>query len=684
MSGPTQVHQSLHGYADGHSQLATSIKLSPRDARAMLVLSDLAGAGGKVPESGYLTGYPLFDAGLYVLAKTWEATEMRRPGCVWTHSLLIAFSDLAWISPSQLISVFQRPLDGRFADYRKVLPIFPLDRHEQEFTADIELLKRLMSALYSHPKKGIYADGLSNKDAEECVLSIWSQQWPKLKRNFRFCTSATVERSIDTTVFDLLIVRNTNLVSSPSFRNSLNFRKLKVAEGNWLDCAVDDIVNGNNLLSNFLRNVGGDVIGGREAFSVLAELFSLTEYKRKGSSVNEMIRLLERDSSLADAKIARSIIINSAIHNVESLSDQNFAFLLDQMEWVDKDTFDKNAERIGRAVWRRLPNALVKMALGKDRMSTVAAATIEVLPAHEILDGCRRDPDVLISVAYERPDILQYDEAWAFETQGLSDVLMKVTFSTDLASRVLQSVVRSGRPEMANATIERFGAVAVWQELSRYIKVSSPDLSNLQIILAETILSDILLVTNLLSNGQIDSWLAAAMIAKRTYPDSVPNDYGEDPWSSTLSILFNNSDEPGDMHVLCYALARAFGYKSREPSKLARLTFAHVYEAAKYNSIDYHSWNLLEYKLPTSYFSNWDRCKRLREGVCELFSYKHLSESDYINLVNYDSDFLDLVNTTNKSYTGQKYLKDVKRYLKNTYGSEEKNSIIKVVLKEKS
>lgn len=683
MSGPTQVHQSLHGYADGHSQLASSIKLSPRDARAMLVLSDLAGAGGKVPESGYLTGYPLHEAGLYVLARTWEATEMRRPGCVWTHSLLIAFSDLAWISPSQIVSVFQRPFDGKFAAYRKVLPVSQLSMPEEKFAGDIELLKRLVSALYSHPKKGIYADSILSKDAEECALSIWSQQWPRLKRNFRFCTSATVERSIDATVFDLLIVRNAKVISSATFKNSLNVKKLKIEEGDWLDCAVDDIAARNNSLSSFLRNVGGDVNGGREAFPVLARLYSIIVRKQEVSAANEMIRLLKEDQSLAYTKIARSIIINSVISDTEYLTDQNFMFLLDQMEWIDQETFDKNAERIGRDVWRRLPSILVKMAHGKGRMPTIATATIAALPPYEIFEGCRRDPDVLVWAAYERPDILQYDDAWSFETQELSDVLINVTFGAELASSVLRALIRSGRPEMARATIECFGAVAVWQELSQYIKFQDSHLSNLQSILAKSILSDTAFVANLLAKGHINSWYAASIIARITYPDSVPNDYGEDPWSSTLSRLFDNSDDPYDIHVLCYVLARAFGYKSREPSKLARLTFAPVYEAAKYNNIDYDSWKLLDHKLPSSYFSNWDRCKRLREGVSELFSYKHLSESDYVNLANYDADFRDLLETTNKSYTGEKYIKDVKRYLKNTYGSEEKISIIKAVLKEK-
>ena len=37
----------------------------------------------------YYTGYPLENGEKYVIAKTWYAYEMKRPGCVWTHSIVL-------------------------------------------------------------------------------------------------------------------------------------------------------------------------------------------------------------------------------------------------------------------------------------------------------------------------------------------------------------------------------------------------------------------------------------------------------------------------------------------------------------------------------------------------------------------------------------------------------------------
>ena len=104
------IDQTLHGYSEGHRLIEGSVKLPQPDARTMLVLSDASGSGSRIPPNGYLTGYPLAEAGKYVLARTWAAPEMSRPGCVWTHSLLIDFPDLARLgSADELLERFRRP-----------------------------------------------------------------------------------------------------------------------------------------------------------------------------------------------------------------------------------------------------------------------------------------------------------------------------------------------------------------------------------------------------------------------------------------------------------------------------------------------------------------------------------------------------------------------------------------------
>lgn len=85
-----RIEQLLHGYQDGHGRLAgTLFNISPKDSARLSLMSDWSGykdPTGK--DHSYITAYRLEDSGLYVVAKSWYAQEMERPGCVWTHSLL--------------------------------------------------------------------------------------------------------------------------------------------------------------------------------------------------------------------------------------------------------------------------------------------------------------------------------------------------------------------------------------------------------------------------------------------------------------------------------------------------------------------------------------------------------------------------------------------------------------------
>src|SRR3954471_23899161 len=110
---PASIHQAIHGYREGHRLLSSSLSLNPDSARAMLVLSDMSGPTMQPGFDEYLTGYPLPGSDLFVFAKTWYASEMQRPGCVWTHSLLLSCDQVSQTSGSSLMYKFRRPqLEG--------------------------------------------------------------------------------------------------------------------------------------------------------------------------------------------------------------------------------------------------------------------------------------------------------------------------------------------------------------------------------------------------------------------------------------------------------------------------------------------------------------------------------------------------------------------------------------------
>lgn len=117
-----KIEQMLHGYREGHSQLASSLYLnSLADMEKLSIMSDWTEYRDPFSEdSSYITVYYLEDSHMLVVAKTWYAYEMKRPGCVWTHSLLINLDNIESVFDFRILgSFFKRPLLNDYKDYSK-------------------------------------------------------------------------------------------------------------------------------------------------------------------------------------------------------------------------------------------------------------------------------------------------------------------------------------------------------------------------------------------------------------------------------------------------------------------------------------------------------------------------------------------------------------------------------------
>src|SRR4051794_284651 len=87
-----EAHQALYGYDDGHRLLASSVELDGVDQHLLARQTDSPDAGTPGWEA-LLAGYPL-PSGRYAWTMTWPAPEMSRPGCVWTHVLILDLAAL--------------------------------------------------------------------------------------------------------------------------------------------------------------------------------------------------------------------------------------------------------------------------------------------------------------------------------------------------------------------------------------------------------------------------------------------------------------------------------------------------------------------------------------------------------------------------------------------------------------
>lgn len=139
------IQQVLHGYANGHELLEISTNLDLEDRKKIDELSDLNGTVTKEDFLEYYTGYPIHNGEYYVIAKTWYASEMKRPGCVWTHSLIIDTADVFCVRDLQrFINLFHRPSNFDYSAYRNPIVLevdskakkrlLPYESHKLQYT----------------------------------------------------------------------------------------------------------------------------------------------------------------------------------------------------------------------------------------------------------------------------------------------------------------------------------------------------------------------------------------------------------------------------------------------------------------------------------------------------------------------------------------------------------------------
>jgi hypothetical protein len=84
--------------------------------------------------------------------------------------------------------IFRRPGSSvQHADYSNHLTV-ATQADEEALTAEgRKTLRRILAALYGYPKDKVLSGAIDS--SSQLVFALWAQQWPRLRRNFRFCTA---------------------------------------------------------------------------------------------------------------------------------------------------------------------------------------------------------------------------------------------------------------------------------------------------------------------------------------------------------------------------------------------------------------------------------------------------------------------------------------------------------------
>lgn len=660
-----KLQQILHGYADGHRQLAASTQLKSRDAKLMLVLSDLSGPGASIDAGGYLTGYPLSESKMYAIARTWPAPEMPRPGCVWTHTLLIDFADLATLADASLIlPLFRRPTGADTSDYGQSLEA-PLSLQSRDMPIEAEpYARRLIVALYSRPSNRVIASRPVGIDADMIVTGMWSQQWPRLRRAFRFCTLAAADRSSEGSSFDLQLL--------PSLDRSTRTRFPHATEASdvgdddpWLQDAVSDLMRPDTSdLRPFLRRIGGDVATGRGAFRPLCRLHALVDrFDTEPDAVDAAIGLLESELGAAQARAARGMVASAALVHSNKFDKVATDFLLRNLDLVEPDVIEASGTALGTQVWEYDPARFVELLEGSERQRSIAESSIAAMDLGALANGIIRTPQLSSMILALRPALVTLEDVWRQNVVPVETAFATLADAPELHAEAIGAMMLADRHDLAPRAAREIGGLSLLQLIASKVKTVG-DARSLATWLRAA-LTDASVAAEFLSSQNGSTWAILSAIAALMPPDAVPNEYGADPWLLAVEAA-TRTDRSGMPVILsAYLLSRGLGRRSRNPGELACLSFEQVHEATRLNQLPDEAWSVLQARLPWSFnWFDWDRCPRIRAAVGDLFVDRDLQPSAFVDITSKDGLFNALADTISRNGRGRHFLKEVRRWMK--------------------
>lgn len=660
-----RLHQCLFGYDNGHRLLSTSLKL-PDDAAALLLQhSDLVpGLSGNQFDS-YWTGLPLSVAKVYALMRTWPAPEMPRPGCVWTHVILIALADMARFPDLGVLnSVLTRPsVSPNYSFYAEPLVIDPTEPSVKT-PFSIQNGLSVVRALYAPGASGVVVDQGEPLDA--AVFAAWSQQWPRLRRAFSFRTAGPVNEPSLAARFDLRITRDALASSSPARTSSADVR------ADWEDAAVDDLTALEvTPYRRFLWRYGSDMRRGREKYRFLAQLFLTTRvpafdartFDRTLGLVAEALpepddgKLLKDDFlscglspysllppvSAVDA--LRYVVEHPDLKALPPVPEATFMALLDS--WPDhaRDVLDlaESAANSDKAIFEKILKPL--------------AAAAE--PASFI--GLSRDHSVVRKrVVMENPALLDSADLGTLPADELLDLLTVLPDSEDLASKVLGRLLCVDNADVAATFTGRFlseteshvfRALVEEQAYSKQplphvwpdaVRQQSPDL-------AAHILNR---VTTTIELGILVTWLGSSVMSGLRASPAI--------WAETLHRASDNIRDQARQRLLSYLLALALAQPSQGCEPLFEVAFESVHADISSSRLPYDAFDTLSRYLPNLYWwEQWDTCRRLRLAVAQAYMSADLDPRSFRRLTNDPVLFDRLLDAVRDTGTGRQYLKRI-------------------------
>lgn len=699
-----RLHQTLHGYSDGHRLLQSSLDLDSSAKRFLLSMTDMSGPRMVSGFEEYLSGYPIPKSPYYAFAKTWYAKELSRPGCVWTHTLLIEKTKLDILTDlEKLLSLFSRP-NG----------LSDLSRYGRELVIDESLTVKegsglqyspqqmsvetlVQAAFFGLPQKPLFLVAPNARVFEHIPLQIWRAMWPDLRSQYAFCTGSLSNRVIDQTPFGLQIIPRSSLATIRREANGAVFIDEQSKETDVIGddpeaLALEKMLHEPRFI-HFVHQYTSDLSGGRELMKVLVSIFRLIEDTRDGSkSISDLTRgiALAFPTSTEAARLKRSIYAPTSNGLLDRMlvNKKEPELLLELMTTQFYDCLNNQELAIAsrtRILWLKSKPEAKQLLLNTLELDHNAlfdeflSETASVLSAEDILEISHTKPNLLPLFILNHPKLAASPKLWKTSVDVQREILDVLTEPTHKSSvdwnAVVSAIFAAGAEHLSVTIVERIG-LPLFLDILDKINFSSADFSQLW---KRAIASKEPLLCKWLESSKSPSRNILVVVALSSEPSScVFNTSNLVPWIRLADSL-ESIDSIIRVRIAAFLLALGFSNQDQETYKLVIRSFQIVHDTAEKDNPPYDSWRLLEGLVPElRWTKNWDKCERLIRGLVERYSNGKWPVASFVQVTNREDTLKRLIKRFMKKDDGIQFVK----LLKKESGQSEQSSVLRRVINE--
>jgi len=643
------VHQVVHGYSNGHSLLATSMRLPKSVERILLLLTDLSGPSAAREFDTYLTGYPLEDISMYALARTWYAHEMKRPGCVWTHTLLIEKPDLGRIADiTPVPDLFRRPEGEPGAYYRSPLKIRlprarPLGSHLARDS--LETICLVLAALYGDAGAPVFLPADAAEQYEALALAVWGQQWPRLRYSFCFSTGSIASRRLDGRTFDLQAIPRRSVARIRGEVPLALFIDLSrpgqpCSTPSWAVAAGHDLAlaSPRGELRDFLWTYGDEQPDGRAAFHKLVEAWADLGALRQGQlPMQGLIEgIAHQFPTACEAPLLKSAIFGGTQRGTRRLLPETDEETLVRELVTTKyyTAFDSECLRIrdrARDYWQASASKATQLVvellqcdlnpLGEEYVIGLSRA---VRPS-DAVQISRTNRTLLYTLVRHNPGLAGVPEVWDGSRDEQCELLDHVSSSPELDTPTVRSVVdgilESKSDSIAAEVVSTFGDAAVASILDWADSSSAPSPQLVQEAWKRALTSRPSDVLAWVQRSTHTAGFGMAFAATVLDPNSTEvTAAGAKLWLPLARRAPGRLEGAVLTQMMSFLLALGLNNPGQGSHELVEHSFEVVHDAARKGSLDYSDWRFLGHHVPKlPWWRDWDKSERLRQALVAKF-----------------------------------------------------------------